>query len=293
MVGPAIARPSFAAWGARRGANWQGVPSPTEWQSIADSTRRGFTGHEHLDNVMLVHMNGRVYDPGIGRFLSADPFIDCAEDPAGWNRYSYVKNRPLSYTDPSGYASAPIRGFSLAGQVKRIEFGPQGGGGGLGASGGAGGAPSSLEEILVTAGPWPESLLAGLIGQLAINELGRGLGPRNVSMGGGGGPSGGDAAKQREEEFKHCMNKCMDRKVPYIVASTAAAAAATTGNIAVTVLVGGAAFLAGVAQSNNQGAFTSLPFSAAVGHVAAMFDQPSPVGVFVSGPVAAVASDLV
>ncbi len=56
-----------------------------------------------LDNVGLVHMNGRVYDPAIGRFLSADPNIDGVVDTQGWNRYSYVKSNPLSYTDPTGY----------------------------------------------------------------------------------------------------------------------------------------------------------------------------------------------
>ena len=48
-------------------------------------------------------MNGRVYDPLLGRFLSADPFIQDPMDTQGLNRYSYVKNNPLAYTDPSGF----------------------------------------------------------------------------------------------------------------------------------------------------------------------------------------------
>jgi RHS repeat-associated protein len=56
-----------------------------------------------LDNLNLIHMNGRVYDPMIGRFLSADPLIDGALKTQGWNRYSYVHNNPLSATDPSGF----------------------------------------------------------------------------------------------------------------------------------------------------------------------------------------------
>jgi hypothetical protein len=78
---------------------------------------------------MLVHMNGRVYDPAIGRFLSADPFIDCAGSTQGWNRYSYVKNSPLALKDPSGFSSVATRGMSVAFQVRRIEFGPKGDGG--------------------------------------------------------------------------------------------------------------------------------------------------------------------
>ncbi len=97
-AGALLARPSFTAWGARRSSSWQGAPSQSEWQAIANHTRRGYTGHEQLDNVLLVHMNGRVYEPAVGRFLSADPFIDGESDPQGWNRYGYVQNQPLSNT---------------------------------------------------------------------------------------------------------------------------------------------------------------------------------------------------
>jgi RHS repeat-associated protein len=63
---------------------------------------RGFTGHEHLQEVALIHMNGRVYDPQLGRFLSADPFIQDVLNLQALNRYSYVLNNPLALTDPSG-----------------------------------------------------------------------------------------------------------------------------------------------------------------------------------------------
>jgi RHS repeat-associated protein len=64
---------------------------------------RGFTGHEMIDSVDLVHMNGRIYDPEIGRFLSADPFVQEVGNLQSMNRYSYVLNNPLSFTDPSGF----------------------------------------------------------------------------------------------------------------------------------------------------------------------------------------------
>jgi hypothetical protein len=48
-------------------------------------------------------MNGRVYDPVLGRFMSADPYVDSVADSQSLNRYSYVSNNPLGYTDPSGY----------------------------------------------------------------------------------------------------------------------------------------------------------------------------------------------
>ncbi len=66
---------------------------------------RGFTGHQHLDQFRLINMNGRVYDPQLGRFLSPDPFITSPNNPQNYNRYSYVLNNPMRYTDPSGYTS--------------------------------------------------------------------------------------------------------------------------------------------------------------------------------------------
>jgi hypothetical protein len=53
-------------------------------------------------------MNGRVYDPVIGRFLTPDPNIQFVADLQSFNRYSYVLNNPLRNTDPPGYfAGAP------------------------------------------------------------------------------------------------------------------------------------------------------------------------------------------
>lgn len=80
----------------------------TDWldatsQVVATATKRGFTGHEMLDDVGLVHMGGRVYDPTLGRFLSADPHVQSIQNPQALNRYSYVLNNPLSMTDPSGF----------------------------------------------------------------------------------------------------------------------------------------------------------------------------------------------
>ncbi len=67
------------------------------------STTRGFTGHEMLDDGLdVIHMNGRIYDPTLGRFLQADPVIQSPETPQGWNAYSYVFNNPYRYTDPTG-----------------------------------------------------------------------------------------------------------------------------------------------------------------------------------------------
>lgn len=78
-------------------------PTAAELAQIASTTRRGLTGQEHLDNLALIHLNGRVYDPFAARFISADPFIPDPLDTQSYNRYSYVNNRALSFTDPSGF----------------------------------------------------------------------------------------------------------------------------------------------------------------------------------------------
>ncbi|MCC7258474.1 MAG: RHS repeat-associated core domain-containing protein [Gammaproteobacteria bacterium] len=101
--GAVLTHLSFAAFGSRRRASWQDQLLPAEWGPITATTRRGFTGHEHLDNLSLVHMNGRVYDPKLGRFLSADPvYVGDLARPQTLNPYSYVGNNPLSAVDPSG-----------------------------------------------------------------------------------------------------------------------------------------------------------------------------------------------
>jgi RHS repeat-associated protein len=61
--------------------------------------------HEHLDEMGIIHMNGRIYDPYTGRFMSADPFIQAPGNLQSYNRYAYVMNNPLNLTDPSGYFS--------------------------------------------------------------------------------------------------------------------------------------------------------------------------------------------
>lgn len=103
---------SFDPWGQRRDPwTWDDFDSATLLAYMADlrssigstATTRGFTGHEMLDEVGLIHMNGRVYDPRLARFLQADPVVQAASDTQLFNRYSYTRNNPLNATDPSGY----------------------------------------------------------------------------------------------------------------------------------------------------------------------------------------------
>ncbi len=63
---------------------------------------RGYTSHEHLLSVGLIHMNGRLYEPVLHRFLQPDNFIQDPYNTTSYNRYAYAWNNPLKYTDPSG-----------------------------------------------------------------------------------------------------------------------------------------------------------------------------------------------
>ncbi|MDP2323111.1 MAG: RHS repeat-associated core domain-containing protein, partial [Gammaproteobacteria bacterium] len=100
---------SYDAHGRRRNADWNNDGSgsqmtPTLWN------RRGYTDHEMLDTAQLVHMQGRVYDPTLGRFLSPDPVLGRLGSPQSLNPYSYVENNPLAFVDPSGFATIPVTG---------------------------------------------------------------------------------------------------------------------------------------------------------------------------------------
>ncbi len=99
-------RMSFDTWGKRREINWQQMTEAAITTFDTSITTRGFTGHEQIDQVGLVHMNGRVYEPELGRFLSADPIIEAIDNLQTYNRYSYVRNNPVTFTDPSGFQKA-------------------------------------------------------------------------------------------------------------------------------------------------------------------------------------------
>ncbi|WP_423128674.1 RHS repeat-associated core domain-containing protein [Gaoshiqia sp. Z1-71] len=91
---------SFDAWGRRRDKDdW----TYTLTGEPALFAGRGFTAHEYLADFNLYNMNGRMYDPVVGRFLSPDPVVQAPGFTQSFNRYSYCLNNPLIYTDPSGY----------------------------------------------------------------------------------------------------------------------------------------------------------------------------------------------
>ncbi|MDD4402829.1 MAG: hypothetical protein PHI24_13520, partial [Desulfitobacteriaceae bacterium] len=100
--GDVVQRYAYDPWGRRR--------QPGSWHNLTASEieqenflfARGYTGHEHLDAFGLINMNGRMYDPLLGRMLSPDNYVQAPDNSQNFNRYSYALNNPLVYTDPSG-----------------------------------------------------------------------------------------------------------------------------------------------------------------------------------------------
>ena len=105
-TGAILERYSYDAFGKRR------LPNGTDGAVMPVTTHHGYTGHEHLDGLGLIHMNGRVYDPALGRFTQADSIVQYPESTQGFNRYSYTDNNPLSRLDLSGnnWWSDTVRG---------------------------------------------------------------------------------------------------------------------------------------------------------------------------------------
>lgn len=96
-----VAEYSYDAWGRMRNSEtW--VDYPLDSLPVLFVAGRGFTSHEHLPWFNLINMNGRVYDPLIGSFISPDNNVQAPNYTQNLNRYSYCFNNPLVYTDPSG-----------------------------------------------------------------------------------------------------------------------------------------------------------------------------------------------
>ena len=100
--GNLVEETSYDAWGRKR--------DPETWNAYGFSNDsiseydNGFTGHEHIDMFDMVNMDGRMYDPILGRFMTPDPFVQMPDFTQSLNRYSYCMNNPLSLTDPTGYS---------------------------------------------------------------------------------------------------------------------------------------------------------------------------------------------
>ena len=168
-----VASNNFDAWGRERNPNDLSYLPVTRASNGWD---RGYTGHEHIPEFGLINMNGRLYDPVLGRMLSPDPYIMGADNTQGYNRYTYALNNPMTYTDPSGewvqyVVGAIIGGFSgwriadAAGYTGWKKFGYTLAGAAVGAaSGGFGAAISSSGGIAANT--------MGIVASSFVNSIG-------------------------------------------------------------------------------------------------------------------------
>ena len=110
---------SYDAWGNLRDPDtWANyLPDANFKQPMFD---RGYTGHEHLCDFGLINMNGRMYDPVMSSFLSADRYVQDPMSAQGFNRYAYCLYNPLRYVDPTGWRSGSGGGHGSSGPINRI-----------------------------------------------------------------------------------------------------------------------------------------------------------------------------
>jgi RHS repeat-associated protein len=92
------------------------------WSSKKVGEIRGFTGHEHYPYFKIINMNGRLYDPVIARFFSPDKYVQNPGFTQSFNRYTYARNCPLMFKDPTGYEDEYYYG-ELPG-VEVLDIGP-------------------------------------------------------------------------------------------------------------------------------------------------------------------------
>ena len=83
-------------------------------------TDRGFTGQQSLAIVGLIDFNARWIDTSAGMVTSPNSLTPNPFNPQALNRYGYVLNNPLRYTDPTGHR---IRGREESNQHSSLRLG--------------------------------------------------------------------------------------------------------------------------------------------------------------------------
>ena len=163
-AGNTVERHAYDAWGRKRNVNdW------SDYNVENGKLDRGYTGHESLREFGLINMNGRMYDPILGRMLSPDNYVQDPFDLQNYNRYTYCLNNPLKYTDPSGEFWHLIIGAVIGGFMNWAANGFQFSWEGLGhfAIGAAAGALSAGIGAGVNVAMAGGSFAAGFMGTAA------------------------------------------------------------------------------------------------------------------------------
>jgi RHS repeat-associated protein len=134
----------YKPWGEKRyptGAS--GLPTTFRYTGQRQETGLGPSGGEGL-----YYYGARWYDPALGRFVQADTIVPKPGSAQAWDRYAYVNNSPLRYTDPSGHREDGPCG---PGDVCTDTSGGSSGGGSSscgGNNGNGGGKHSSIVDVM-------------------------------------------------------------------------------------------------------------------------------------------------
>lgn len=93
--------------------------------SVTGSEAYKFTGERQDAPTSLIYLRARQYDPDLGRFVSADPVLGALPYPQTLNRYGYVINNPLKYTDPTGefpWLAIIVAAFLIGGTALAVSY---------------------------------------------------------------------------------------------------------------------------------------------------------------------------
>jgi RHS repeat-associated protein len=96
-------RHDYLPFGEELFAN-QGLRTGTMGYSASDSVRQKFSQKERDNETGLDYFGARYYGSMMGRFTGADSLLGSLTNPQTLNRYAYVGNDPLNFTDPTGHA---------------------------------------------------------------------------------------------------------------------------------------------------------------------------------------------
>jgi RHS repeat-associated protein len=139
----------------------------TRFTSGTTPTTFRYTGQREESALGLYYYGARWYDPALGRFIQADTIVPDPADARAYDRYAYVLNNPLRYTDPTGHQEeCPEQYQSKCGNGGGAMGGPPAGGGGgriggPGPNNGGGGFWNRLASPFRAAGNWIKSWFGG------------------------------------------------------------------------------------------------------------------------------------
>jgi RHS repeat-associated protein len=233
-----------------------------------DQTRQGHTGHEMLDGG-LTHMNGRLYDPVLARFVSADPIVQAPYDLQSLNRYSYVLNNPLCYTDPTGFSAwtkfrdkilKPVAAIAVAWVVGPAVFNAV-----LPSAVGAAGATG----MGMTGSVWAGAAVAGAASGAVVGGVVGGIynGPQGIAQGAKYGAIGGAIMGPVSAMYSGAYNGSLNGAARYGYSAERVAVQSLAGGVSSAAQ--GRSFIDGLKSSFIPSALTYM----AVSMRASMWDQ--------------------